>query len=102
MANMVDCMLRNLQQFVQFNLGGLISWDQVKTVVPQDGDGNVVEIEFTIADCDYLIRIESPDFNPRHPLGRILANEKPVGPIDQKTWERIAAWIREDDPARAA
>ena len=94
MANMADCMLRNLRHYVEQNLGGIIRWDEVLTAIPVDGEGNVVEIEFSVGNRDFHIRIESSDFNPRHSLGQIIFNGRAMGPIDHLTWAKITPEIR--------
>ena len=93
MANMTDCMLRNLQRFVQQHLMGLVSWSSCEPIVPADGDGDVVEIGFDIAGTRYYVRVESSEFAP--PMGRIIFDGRPVGVIDEKTWDKVAQQIKD-------
>jgi hypothetical protein len=89
---MTDCLMRNMQRFVEFDLAGILRWDRVRLVVPVDGGGAAVEMSFTLDGRRFDIREESSDLKP--PLGEISMNNKVCGPIDAATWAKLAIEIK--------
>src|SRR5271157_1402541 len=94
MANMTNSMLRNLQHFVEFDLAGVVKWHDCRVVIPVEGDGNVVEVELDVGGRRYNVRIESSDYGNKNQLGRVLLDDKAMGPIDEKTWDAVAMEIK--------
>jgi hypothetical protein len=94
MASMTSAMTRNLQRFVEYDLAGCVRWDQCKVIVPKDGGGDIVTISFEVAGHRHTVEIESSDYDPHQSLGLVLLDGIPQGPIDERTWTRVALVLK--------
>jgi hypothetical protein len=88
-------MVRNLRHFIDYDLAGVVKRDGCRIEIPLDGGGNVAEAWFTAGGRSYTVRVESSDYTVEQ-LGRVLLNDKPMGPIDERTWDAIALEIKAD------
>jgi hypothetical protein len=91
-AHLVDCMIRNLQRFIEYDLGPLVRWDQVRITVPADSENAAVVASFTLDGKLFYIRVDSSELRP--PLGQITVDDIERGVIDEQTWTEIAIEIK--------
>jgi len=93
MASMRDAMVRNLRQFTEQYLSGLVNWERVVIEIPDDHEGDVVLARFGIGGGEHTVRVESPDFSPQHPNGWVLLDGRELGPIDDASWIKAAKLV---------
>lgn len=101
MANMQDCMVRNLKRFVEYELYNCVRWPEVRVSFPDEQgvtaknpDGNRAVAEFTIGGKMHEVYIESSEANPIYSCGSVFLDGVRIGPIDEKTWTDIGVTLQ--------
>lgn len=96
MASITSAMTRNLQRFVEYDLAGLVSWQNCKVMVPKKGGGDIVEIMFTVDHVGHVVIIEAPGEEIGNHRGRIILDGEILGVIDAAVWKRAAEILKQE------
>lgn len=88
---MSTALVRHLRRFVEFDLSGVASWGNTTVSVKA---ADCVQAAIWAHGVGFVVRVQGPDADPKHPCGQVFLDGQPMGAIDDATWRSVGSRIR--------